>query len=235
MDDPSRPLFNRNVLGGGPPGSTVKPLIAPGRPRQRPAHAGRQGLLHRHVPHPRPAPRLARCARRRRLDRPAQVDRAVGQLSTTTSSPTTWASSSFDAVHAQATASAQPHRHRPGRREQRRRAVAGVEGASARKEPLVSGRDRQRRHRPGLLDGDGAAARARHRRASPMAATCARLHLAAERRDGYDAPWMPIAATGADAHHRQRRSNLRAVQEGMIATIHGRRHRRGDRRAARRT
>ena len=28
MDDPSRPLFNRNVLGGGPPGSTVKPLIA---------------------------------------------------------------------------------------------------------------------------------------------------------------------------------------------------------------
>jgi penicillin-binding protein 2 len=27
MDDPSRPLFNRNVLGGGPPGSTVKPFI----------------------------------------------------------------------------------------------------------------------------------------------------------------------------------------------------------------
>ena len=28
IDNPSRPLFNRNVLGGGPPGSTVKPLIA---------------------------------------------------------------------------------------------------------------------------------------------------------------------------------------------------------------
>lgn len=28
MDDPSRPLFNRNVLGGGPPGSTVKPFMA---------------------------------------------------------------------------------------------------------------------------------------------------------------------------------------------------------------
>ncbi len=28
MDDPARPLFNRNVLGGGPPGSTVKPFIA---------------------------------------------------------------------------------------------------------------------------------------------------------------------------------------------------------------
>lgn len=26
--NPSRPLFNRNVLGGGPPGSTVKPMIA---------------------------------------------------------------------------------------------------------------------------------------------------------------------------------------------------------------
>ncbi len=28
MDDPARPLFNRNVLGGGPPGSTVKPFMA---------------------------------------------------------------------------------------------------------------------------------------------------------------------------------------------------------------
>lgn len=27
-ENPSRPLFNRNVLGGGPPGSTVKPFIA---------------------------------------------------------------------------------------------------------------------------------------------------------------------------------------------------------------
>lgn len=28
INDPSRPLFNRNVLGGGPPGSTIKPLMA---------------------------------------------------------------------------------------------------------------------------------------------------------------------------------------------------------------
>ena len=28
MDNPSRPLFNRNVLGGGPPGSTIKPMLA---------------------------------------------------------------------------------------------------------------------------------------------------------------------------------------------------------------
>jgi len=28
MDDPARPLFNRNVLGGGPPGSTIKPFMA---------------------------------------------------------------------------------------------------------------------------------------------------------------------------------------------------------------
>src|SRR3546814_19142500 len=28
MDNPSRPLFNRNVRGGWPPGSTVKPFIA---------------------------------------------------------------------------------------------------------------------------------------------------------------------------------------------------------------
>lgn len=27
-DNPSRPMFNRNVLGGGPPGSTIKPLVA---------------------------------------------------------------------------------------------------------------------------------------------------------------------------------------------------------------
>src|SRR5690606_5577409 len=28
MDDPARPRFNRNVLGGGPPGSTIKPFVA---------------------------------------------------------------------------------------------------------------------------------------------------------------------------------------------------------------
>nr|WP_149195800.1 penicillin-binding protein 2 [Luteimonas suaedae] len=28
MDDPAKPLFNRNVLGGGPPGSTIKPFVA---------------------------------------------------------------------------------------------------------------------------------------------------------------------------------------------------------------
>ncbi|WP_159016702.1 penicillin-binding protein 2 [Cognatiluteimonas profundi] len=28
MDNPSRPLFNRNVIGGGPPGSTIKPFLA---------------------------------------------------------------------------------------------------------------------------------------------------------------------------------------------------------------
>src|SRR3546814_14907165 len=27
MDNPSRPLFNRNVLGGGPPGPTIKPFL----------------------------------------------------------------------------------------------------------------------------------------------------------------------------------------------------------------
>ncbi|MGQ4660397.1 penicillin-binding protein 2 [Lysobacter sp. F6437] len=27
LNDPSRPLYNRNVLGGGPPGSTVKPMV----------------------------------------------------------------------------------------------------------------------------------------------------------------------------------------------------------------
>src|SRR5690606_34335468 len=28
IENPSRPLFNRNVLGGGPPGSTMKPMMA---------------------------------------------------------------------------------------------------------------------------------------------------------------------------------------------------------------
>ncbi|WP_222565383.1 penicillin-binding protein 2 [Novilysobacter antarcticus] len=28
INNPSRPLFNRNVLGGGPPGSTIKPVMA---------------------------------------------------------------------------------------------------------------------------------------------------------------------------------------------------------------
>ena len=75
MDNPSRPLFNRNVLGGGPPGSTVKPLIALAgldsglrTPEDKVFSTGEF-----HIPGQRRGYRDAHGGAR--LDRPAQVDR----------------------------------------------------------------------------------------------------------------------------------------------------------------
>src|SRR5690606_1260183 len=47
------------------------------------------------------------------------------------------------------------------------------------------------------------------------------LRLAAERRSGYDLPWAPLAGAPA-ARISDSPAHVRAVQEGMEATIHGR-------------
>src|SRR5690606_24786142 len=47
------------------------------------------------------------------------------------------------------------------------------------------------------------------------------LRLAAERRTGYDAPWTPLPAAPAP-RITDNPAHLRAVQEGMENTIHGR-------------
>ncbi|MDQ3495391.1 MAG: penicillin-binding transpeptidase domain-containing protein, partial [Pseudomonadota bacterium] len=48
-----------------------------------------------------------------------------------------------------------------------------------------------------------------------------RLHLATQRRDGYDAAWTALPQP-APTRITDRPEHLRPVQEGMVATIHGR-------------
>ncbi|HEU0305437.1 MAG TPA: penicillin-binding transpeptidase domain-containing protein, partial [Lysobacter sp.] len=47
-----------------------------------------------------------------------------------------------------------------------------------------------------------------------------RLHLVDDRRDGYDQPWTPLPQP-VPVRITDNANNLRAVQEGMIATVHG--------------
>ena len=105
-----------------------------------------------------------------------------------------------------------------------RGAVAAVEG-HAHQGAVVPGRDRDRRHRPGLLDRDRAAAGARHRRdrRRRRAASAAPGRRASRRlRRAVDA----AAAAGAGPHHRQRRATCARCRKAWSRPIHGRRHRR---------
>ena len=204
MDNPSRPLFNRNVLGGGPPGSTVKPLIALAGLDSGLRTPGRRGVFDRRVPHPGPAPRLSRCARRRTAG-PTCASRSPRRSTpTTTSSRYDMGIERFDEYM---------HRYGFG-------APTGIDLAGETSGIVPSpewkaqalarrrwypGRDGQRRHRPGLLGRDDAAAGARHRgdrqwrRLRPPApgrGAPRRLRRAV----------APLPQPRAGAHHRQRRA-----------------------------
>ena len=140
MDDPSRPLFNRNVLGGGPPGSTVKPLIAlaglDSGLRTPEYKVFSTGIFYL------PGQSAAAGAMRiggARLDRPAQVDLRSRSTITTTGSRYEMGIEQIRYLHVQVRFRS-AHRHRSGRREHRRRAVAGVEGASARRRAGIRAR-----------------------------------------------------------------------------------------------
>ena len=148
---------------------------------------------------------------------------AVGELLLLQARATTWASSA-STTYMRKYGFGAADRHRPGRREPAASCRRRNGSASARKEHVVSRRNRDRRHRPGLLGRDDAAARARRRgdrqRRRPA---CART-------------WSPRAATattrrGCRCRSPPRRAspttprNLRAVQEGMIGDDAARRHR----------
>ena len=79
----------------------------PGRARQRPAHAARTRCSRPANSTSRGSARLSRRARRRRLDRPEQVDRAVGELLLLQARATTWASTASTSACA-STVSARP-------------------------------------------------------------------------------------------------------------------------------
>ena len=218
MDNPSRPLFNRNVLGGGPPGSTMKPLIGLAgldsglrRPEDRILSTGAF-----HIP--------GRAAARR-FDAhggtagPTCASRSRSRSTpTTTSSRSTWASSASTSTCA-ATASAR----RPASTWSAKPAASCRRrngSASARKEAWYPGETVNAGIGQGywmatLLQLARGTARDRQRRRpappAPGRATPRRLSTRRGCRCRSRAP----------ARISDNAGNLRAVREGMVATMHG--------------
>ena len=217
MDNPSRPLFNRNVLGGGAAGFDDQ-AASSAWPGSTAACAG---------------PRT-RCSRPASSTSPA----SAAAIATRTAAPAgpTCASRSPQSVnyyyyklaYDMGIAALRPvdaqvrirraDRHRPARREP----AASCRRRNGRpkhsKEPWYVGETviagiGQGYWKVTLLQlARGVAALAddglRHR-----------LHLVRARRDGYNAPWMPLPQPRAGAHQRQPRSTCASVAEGMMQTM----------------
>ncbi len=217
ITNPSRPLFNRNVLGGGPPGSTIKPLMAlagvdsglrtpsdrvlstgefriPGQARgYRDAARGGHGWSDLRDSIARSVNtyyyRLA-------------LDMGIDRLS--------------------------EYMHRYGFGEKTGIDLlgenAGVVPSRAYKrtiskeswypgETVISG----------IGQGFWIATALQIARATAAVANGGELHelrLLQSRRDGYQSPWQPLPPT-ASRHISDNPANVRAVQEGMIATVNG--------------
>ena len=217
LNDPSRPLFNRNVLGGGPPGSTVKPLVAlagldsglrtpedtvlstgefflPGVSRgYRDSHAGGHG----------------------RVDLRESIAQSVNTYY-------------YQLAHEMGIERFSEYMHRYGfGRESGIDLVGENEGAvpsieykrSISTEPWYPGETVI----AGIGQGYWIATALQLVRATSAIANGGTLHplrLAEATRVGYQAPWTPLPAVPAP-RITDNQEHLRAVQEGMISTIHG--------------
>ncbi len=216
MDDPSRPLFNRNVLGGGPPGSTVKPLIAlagldsgmrtpesavfstgtfyiPGQRRGwRDAHGGAGWTDLRKSISQSVNYYYYKLAYEMGIERFAQYMYRYGFGTKT-----------------------------------------GIDLAGENSGVVPSPEWKRKRSKEGWYPGETVNAGigqgywiatvlqlARGTGAIANGGDLRRLHLVRDRRDGYDTPWTPLPQPQPQ-RITDNPSNLRAVQEGMIATVHG--------------
>ncbi|MFC3815080.1 penicillin-binding protein 2 [Lysobacter sp. GCM10012299] len=216
MDNPSRPMFNRNVLGGGPPGSTVKPLIGlagldsglrrpedkffstgtfyiPGQRRGwRDAHGGAGWTDLRKSISASVNFYYYKLAYDMGIERFDQYMRKYGF-----GEPT-----GIDLLG-----------EKPG-------VVPSPEWKRKRsKEPWYAGETVN----AGIGQGYWVATvlqLARGTAAIANGGNLVRPHIVADRRDGYLAPWTPLQQP-APTRITDNPDNLRAVQEGMIGTIHG--------------
>ena len=217
ITNPSRPLFNRNVLGGGPPGSTIKPLMAlagvdsglrtpsdrvlstgefriPGQARgYRDAARGGHGWSDLRDSIARSVNtyyyRLA-------------LDMGIDRLS--------------------------EYMHRYGFGEKTGIDLLGENAG------VVPSREYKRTISKeswypgetvisGIGQGFWIATALQIARATAAVANGGELHelrLLQSRRDGYQSPWQPLPPT-ASRHISDNPANVRAVQEGMIATVNG--------------
>ncbi|QSX78751.1 penicillin-binding protein 2 [Agrilutibacter solisilvae] len=214
--NPSRPLFNRNVLGGGPPGSTVKPLIGlagldsglrtpeykvfstgtfylPGTGRGwRDAHGGAGWT-----------------------DLRKSISQSVNFYY-------------YKLAYEMGIEKFDQYMYRYGFGQKSGIDLLG-ENVGVVPSPEWKAKRSKERWYPGETVNAGigqgywvatALQLARGTAAIANGGELRRLHLAAARRDGYDKPWAPLQQPVPE-RITDNAGHLRAVQEGMIATIHG--------------
>jgi penicillin-binding protein 2 len=214
MDDPSRPLFNRNVLGGGPPGSTVKPLIALAgldsglrRPEDKVFSTGEF-----HIPG------------QRRGYRDAHGGAGWTDLRKSIAASVNFYYYKLAYDMGIDRFSMYMHKYGFG-------APSGIDLAGETSGIVPSAEWKRKNSKENWYPGETVIAGigqgywvattlqlARGVAAIANGGRLVRPHLAAARRDGYDTPWLPIPQPEAP-HITDNAANLRAVQEGMMMTM----------------
>ncbi|NYZ61756.1 penicillin-binding protein 2 [Luteimonas deserti] len=217
MDDPARPLFNRNVLGGGPPGSTIKPLVALAgvdsglrTPESRVFSTGEFFIPGQRRGY-RDAGRGAGWT-----DLRDSISRSINYYY-------------YQLAYEMGIERFDQYMTRYGFGQPTGIDLLGETAgivpsprykASRSREPWYAGET--------VIAGIGqgywiatALQLARGTAAIASGGDLHTLHIAAERRDGFDAPWRAVARP-APTRITDNPAHLRAVQEGMVNTIHGR-------------
>ncbi|MBF6025151.1 penicillin-binding protein 2 [Lysobacter niastensis] len=216
MDNPSRPLFNRNVLGGGPPGSTVKPLIG---------LAGLDSGLRR------PEDKVFSTGTfyipgQRRGWRDAHGGAGWTDLRKSISQSVNFYY--YKLAYEMGIVRFDQYMRKYGFGE-----PTGIDLAGENKGVVPSPEWKRKRSKEPWYAGETVNAGigqgywiatvlqlARGTAAIANGGNLVRPHLVAARRDGYEAPWT-LLPQQAPPRITDNPDHLRAVQEGMIATIHG--------------
>ena len=216
MDNPSRPMFNRNVLGGGPPGSTIKPLVA---------LAGVDSGLRR------PEDKVFstgefRIPGQRRGYRDAHGGSGWTDLRKSISQSVNYYY--YKLAYEMGIQRFDEYMQRYGFGQPTGIDLLGENKGVVPSPQWKAGRSKEPWY-PGetVIAGIGqgywiatALQLARGTAAIADDGMLRRPHLVAARRDGYQAPWTPLPQPPA-ARISDNTAALRAVQEGMIATVHG--------------
>ncbi len=214
MDDPSRPLFNRNVLGGGPPGSTVKPLIA---------LAGLDSGLRR------PEDKVFSTGEFHIPGQKRGYRDAHGGAGWTDLRKSIAASVNFyyyKLAYDMGIDRFSSYMHKYGFGGPSGIDLAGETSGIVPSAEWKAGRSKEPWYAgetviAGIGQGYWVATTLQLARGVSAIANGGRLmrpHLASSRRDGYDTPWLPIAQPQA-VRITDNPANLRAVQEGMMMTM----------------
>jgi penicillin-binding protein 2 len=214
--DPARPLFNRNVLGGGPPGSTIKPLVALAgldsgmrTPESRVFSTGEFRI-----------PGQSRGYR--------DASRGAGWTDLSKSISLSINYYYYKLAYDMGITRFAQYMRRYGFGEPTGIDLAGENAGIVPSPEWKRGRSREPWYvGETVIAGIGqgywistALQLARGTAALADQGRLRRLHLVRERRDGYNAPWAPLPQP-APRLITDNPKNLAAVQAGMVATIHG--------------